>query len=430
MIRYLIAVSLTAYSLTAFSLTDPWGVNVLDHAAVQRTYKQGESWTMQISLRAGLSPLDITGATARWFWYTNAVDNLWWTNSAAITAPKSGIVSAEWTPAMDVGAASYPYWVGIWMPGATSPLWRVTGTIRMLPSPGFTPNALLPPVRTINFAAFATTNAPFATTNALESASNSLARTIQHGLTSSVPTQIAAAVAPLATTQQLAAAVLAVTTGMTWSAGSPGVDALRLVDSTNSPRQWIDATGGVWRVSFVTQEVYDAGWIRFTFDAGFGAKETEGPELTAPAASAFYMEKGSYNLDEYDAGQGWVFDGGDFGYRIEYRSGGDTISALWRVQPAAEDEPLPQTLTAYSGNAFGTASVAHYRLEAVEVTNLVDGVTFQSSPKAAAGIDPLNGTATNLSVRGWLALPQAQATNLVLRLVASNEYLIVEEVLQ
>jgi hypothetical protein len=38
------------------------------------------------------------------------------------------------------------------------------------------------------------------------------------------------------------------------------------------------------------------------------------------------------------------------------------------------------------------------------------------------------GTASNLTVRGWIAMPQSAPTNLVLRLVCSNEHIIVQEV--
>lgn len=173
---------LAAYCLlltSACALTDPWGVNVQQHTAVQRTYKQGESWTMQVTLRHGLRPLDLTGATAIFYWYTNAAQNVWWQRPAEITSPKAGLVTAQWTPAMDTGAASYPYWIGIWASGSTSPLWRVTGTIRMLPSPGFTPNTLPLPARSIDFSEISFTNAPWATPADLQAASNALAGAVQ-----------------------------------------------------------------------------------------------------------------------------------------------------------------------------------------------------------------------------------------------------------
>jgi hypothetical protein len=144
----------------ARALTDSWSVDVAQNTAVQRTYKQGETWDIQIEMRDGLRPLDMTGATARFFWYTNSADNVWWTNSAIVTG---SLIKAAWTPAMDVGASMYPYWIGVWPPGSDTPLWRANGTIRVLPSPGFAPNHIMPPVQYIDFAKVAYTNAPWLT---------------------------------------------------------------------------------------------------------------------------------------------------------------------------------------------------------------------------------------------------------------------------
>jgi len=50
------------------------------------------------------------------------------------------------------------------------------------------------------------------------------------------------------------------------------------------------------------------------------------------------------------------------------------------------------------------------------------------TPDMSAKVDVTAGIATNLTARGWFALPQSEATNLVLRLVCSNEHIYVEEV--
>jgi hypothetical protein len=166
-------------ALPSLALTDAWSLNINDHTSVQRTYKQGESIDMRIILRNGLAPLDLTGATARFYWFTNTTANVWWTNSVTISAPKAGLVESTWTPAMDTGAPMYYYWIGVWQVGATSPLWRVTGNIRMLPSPGFTPNALPMPVRTLDLSGLTVVNAPWVTAADWASGSNALASAIQ-----------------------------------------------------------------------------------------------------------------------------------------------------------------------------------------------------------------------------------------------------------
>jgi len=154
------------------ALTDAWSVDARQHTAVQRTYKQGETWDMAVTLRSGLAPFSLAGATATFCWYTNATAGVWWTNSAAVSG---STVTAAWTPAMDTGASNYWYWIGIWQAGSTSPLWRVNGTIRLLPSPGFTPNALVPPLRTLDFGSVIYTNAPWLLSSSWISGSNALA---------------------------------------------------------------------------------------------------------------------------------------------------------------------------------------------------------------------------------------------------------------
>lgn len=183
----------SAICLPAYALTDAWNVDVRQHTAVDRTYKQAETVDLRVTLLNGFAPLDLTGATARFYWYTNSVDNVWWTNSAAIPTPKAGLVTASWTPAMDTGAASYAYWVGVWMPGATSPLWRVTGTIRLLSSPGFVPNVLPLPVRMLDFAGITVSNAPWALDSDLQAASNALASAVQELAASSTNSYVRAA---------------------------------------------------------------------------------------------------------------------------------------------------------------------------------------------------------------------------------------------
>lgn len=227
------------------AMTDAWSVNVNDHTAVQRTYKQGESIDMRIILRSGLAPLDLTGATARFYWFTNATQNVWWTNSVTISAPKAGLVESTWTPAMDTGAPMYYYWIGVWQAGATSPLWRVTGNIRMLTSPGFTPNALPMPVRTLDFAAITVTNAPWLLASDLQAYSTLAALTSSTG--SLYTASLASLTAATSSLAQASAASLAdyASTNRT----------VRLYNPTNAS-EWIDGSGSKWRITSYQGKVF------------------------------------------------------------------------------------------------------------------------------------------------------------------------------
>lgn len=309
----LLTLSLT---VSALALPDPWSVNVNDHAAVQRTYKQGESWTMQVSVRDGLKPLDLTGATAKFYWYTNTVQNIWWTNSAAIPAPKAGLVTAQWTPAMDIGAASYAYWIGLWMPGATSPLWRVTGTIRMLSSPGFKPNEQQPPVRTLDFAAITITNAPWVTSADFSSALQSIETN---------------------TSARISAAMDSLSTNRTVKLYSP------------EGTQWIDGTGGVWRVTTVT----NTSEVIFTFADNARLNGVHPPDAVIPWSDSFI-----------DVG-GILFIFNSTGATALHPSG-DSMSAV---------EPLINRTLTNNNGASGTGTVTH---AIYNVTSRVDGVAFRS----------------------------------------------------
>ncbi len=87
---------LTCFLLLASAscaLTDSWDVDVRKHGAVERVYKQGESIDALVTLRSGFAPLDLTGARAVFYWYTNTVQNIWWTNSASVV---SNLTALPW----------------------------------------------------------------------------------------------------------------------------------------------------------------------------------------------------------------------------------------------------------------------------------------------------------------------------------------------
>ena len=60
--------------------------------------------------------------------------------------------------------------------------------------------------------------------------------------------------------------------------------------------------------------------------------------------------------------------------------------------------------------------------------DVAEAVAAIPVPDLSSRVAVSGGTATNLALHGWLALPQSAPTNLVLRLVCSNEHIYVEEV--
>ena len=109
------------------------------------------------------------------WWQTNGMGSAWWSAPAALGA-ETGALRAVWSPACDAGAERYTFFIRAAAPSGTA--YRASGTIRMLPSPGFEPNALPLPVQTLDFAVVTLTNAPWLTADDWQAASNALASAI------------------------------------------------------------------------------------------------------------------------------------------------------------------------------------------------------------------------------------------------------------
>ena len=114
---------------------------------------QGETATFEPTFR--VNGRTVTNATIEAVWYqTNGMGNAWWKLDGATFAPSN-----------DVGAASYRFFVEASVPGSPFPvpqtIYRANGALRMLPSPGFTPNAIEPPIATLDFSAIEVAHAPW-----------------------------------------------------------------------------------------------------------------------------------------------------------------------------------------------------------------------------------------------------------------------------
>ena len=108
---------------------------------------QGETATFEPTFR--VNGRTVTNATIEAVWYqTNGMGNAWWKLDGATFAPSN-----------DVGAAAYRFFVE----AKTSDdiLYRANGALRMLPSPGFTPNAIEPPIVSLDFSTIEVANAPY-----------------------------------------------------------------------------------------------------------------------------------------------------------------------------------------------------------------------------------------------------------------------------
>ena len=116
-------------------------------AASNEAYYHGET----IEFRAVRGKSTVTNISyACIFYQTNGMDQTWWKTDGLVFHPTN-----------DIGAASYRFFLeGRDDLGRD---WHANGLLRLLDSPGFTPSAVELPVKTLDFASIAVTNAPFYT---------------------------------------------------------------------------------------------------------------------------------------------------------------------------------------------------------------------------------------------------------------------------
>lgn len=229
--------------------------------------------------------------------------------------------------------------------------------------------------------------------------------------------EIADAVAPLATTQHVADAVAPLIT----YDHTNRVTRLQSADG----QQWMDSTGVLWRVSYGLTTVIDTN--RLVVSAVDAPANESPPEL---GATFVVSTPGTWTCGV------WA---------VQY----DTVNLRLRVFNAAGRWATPREPVYPAGpegkwRAFEVDEDAYFsiyyatdRILSVS-TSVVDRVTLES--EATEGFTQeqadarypriTGGTATNLTLAGWLQLPQTTLTNLVLRLVCSNDHIIVQEVYQ
>ena len=144
--KKLFAIALLA-SFTTLAAPLQWVCDWPEAKSQTFSLYQGETATFEPTFR--VNGRTVTNATIEAVWYqTNGMGNAWWKLDGATFAPSN-----------DVGAAAYRFFVE----AKTSDdiLYRANGALRMLPSPGFTPNTIELPVARLDFAAVEVANAPW-----------------------------------------------------------------------------------------------------------------------------------------------------------------------------------------------------------------------------------------------------------------------------
>ncbi|MEG2614012.1 MAG: hypothetical protein RR996_03100, partial [Alistipes sp.] len=127
--------------VSAASLSFNWSTEISDARPYSAQAFQGETFALKATMLQYAAPLAIT-ATATFYYQTPEMPSTQWYTSDAHYDSATATVSTTFTPAMDVGAPSYRFFFGI--DDAAGKNYRVYGTIRLRPSPGFTPSTIVP----------------------------------------------------------------------------------------------------------------------------------------------------------------------------------------------------------------------------------------------------------------------------------------------
>lgn len=188
-----------------------WTVETSRAQVAQFEAYRGETLDLEATMKSYGSPL-ATPVQPSLYWQTNGMGAAWWTAPATASG---NVLRATWSPTNDCGAAAYNCFIG--GPDAT---YRAAFRLRMLPSPGFTPNHIpLPTVKAESdpvFSAWLATN-EFSSAGVDTNAVNDLITSATNGL---------------ATAADLAGHVPA------------------RAETVGTDRLWTDATGVVWRAVF------------------------------------------------------------------------------------------------------------------------------------------------------------------------------------
>lgn len=138
----------------------PWSFEASRPVSPTWEVYRGESVTLQPTIRHGAQPATYaTNATATIYYQTPSMGNTWYSAAATVT---TNAISARWHPGLDGGADRYTVFISVVSPDGGAN-YRATCTLKILPSPGITPNEIDIPPRTLDYSTIDVVNAPWAT---------------------------------------------------------------------------------------------------------------------------------------------------------------------------------------------------------------------------------------------------------------------------
>jgi len=373
---------------------------------------QGETATFEPTFRVNGEL--VTNATIEAVWYqTNGMANAWWKLDGATFAPSN-----------DCGAAAYRFFVEARIPEPfnlstfqpfNSKLYRANGTMRMLPSPGFSPNALPLPVETLDFAAVEVANAPWpgeivAATNALAEACDSRLAAVESGLA----TNAAEVAAVAASTNGFVKKTGDAMTGGLWVAGHGSYgDVLTLSGFANDTSvaltfQYYDGWAEPWEGW--TLKYYGYSW---QLPSSSGRLATDS-DITAATnyTDAVAVAMRDWAVESYGATNVWYDRHGEW-LRLVETDGGAETNVVWDQATATTNLyaawVTSGTFDAARIPALAAGKITSGTFDAARIPNLAAGKITSGT----LGADRIPGLAASKITSGTFAdarLPHTAAT--------------------
>ena len=130
-----------AASLRAAPLAFRWSSEISEALPFAANAMQGETFDLVAEAIQYGEPL-IGEASATFYWQTPDMEASSWYAQPAQWDADAATASVTWTPAMDVGSSAYRFFFCVSSEAGKN--YRLYGTIRLKPSPGFSPAALEP----------------------------------------------------------------------------------------------------------------------------------------------------------------------------------------------------------------------------------------------------------------------------------------------
>ena len=144
--RYAMKKTFALFATTLYAAVPlRWTVETSRAQVAQFEAYRGETLDLEATMKSYGSPL-ATPAQPSLYWQANGMGAAWWTTPATASG---NVLRATWSPTNDCGGTVYNCFIG--GPDAT---YRAAFRLRMLPSPGFTPNHLKLPTVTYDAALF------------------------------------------------------------------------------------------------------------------------------------------------------------------------------------------------------------------------------------------------------------------------------------